>query len=359
METKCIEIVSGFLRDCHGFVTCLSQNASSLPLVRRMKKPATSYEPHLIIREVSISPGGEWAPHWSGWSVLQIREGAGYHLQPLSNRELETGAVLVSAASARGTIRASQLGALSLCCFNVIPSRLTGLMTLGEQQFFETAVCAREPRLLPPDHPVALRMKALCGDRNRAGLLFRLRLLEIFAELFGLEPEQPAALVGSSDARRRLQDFLEQSPSSELLEMNFNELAQKTHCTARHLSRIFHELVGMSFRDKRAELRLARARELLATTNSKVVDVALESGYKSLSLFNHMFAQRFGMSPGKWRKQHNLHPADRKPLRKTFRLPNDPAIRPNAPAPGRDPAEKLQNSASSVRGANTNKLVTI
>ena len=45
-----------------------------------------------------------------------------------------------------------------------------------------------------------------------------------------------------------------------------------------------------------------RARELLATTKSKVVDVALESGYQSLSLFNFMFNRRFGMSPGRWRQ---------------------------------------------------------
>lgn len=285
-----------------------------------MKKTESSYEPHLIIREVSIPPGGEWAPHSSGWSVIQIREGTGYHLQPSSNRELEMGAVLVSAACAQGAIRASQLGAVSLCSFNVIPSRLTGLMTLGEQQYFERTGATREPRVVPAVHEVALRMKELCNERGRAGLLFRLRLLDIFAELFGNEPGQPANLESSSDARQRLQDFLEQTPSSELLEMNFSELAQRTHCTARHLSRIFHELAGMSFRDKRAELRLARARELLATTNSKVVDVALESGYKSLSLFNLMFAQRFGMSPGKWRKQHNSSPAEKRTTRIAVRL---------------------------------------
>ena len=59
----------------------------------------------------------------------------------------------------------------------------------------------------------------------------------------------------------------------------------------------------MSFRDKQTEVRLMRARELLATTRSKVLEVALESGYESLSLFNLMFKRRFGVSPGKWREQ--------------------------------------------------------
>ena len=102
---------------------------------------------------------------------------------------------------------------------------------------------------------------------------------------------------------------------SELLTMNFSELGKMTRCTPRHLSRIFQEVVGVSFRDKHTELRLARACELLATTEAKIVDVALESGYQSLSLFNLMFSRRHGVSPGRWRqtlrKQHSPPPSQR------------------------------------------------
>ena len=265
-----------------------------------------NFEPHLAIREFTLPPSGEWKPRSSGWSLIQVREGAGYYLEATLNRELETGAMLVTASGAGGTIRASQLGGVKLDCFNVIPARVTGLLTLGEQRFFETMAADRQfaAQIFPAQHRLSLKMAELSADRFAAGLLLRLRLLELFVELFGTGPDQIAPAAKPTDARKRLQDFLERTPSSELLEMNFNELAQRTHCTARHLSRIFHELTGMSFRDKRAELRLARARELLATTNSKVVDVALESGYKSLSLFNLMFSRHFGVSPARWRKQN-------------------------------------------------------
>jgi AraC-like DNA-binding protein len=242
------------------------------------------------------------------------------------NRELETGALLVAATSAPGSIRASQLGGMALYSFKVIPSRLTGLITLGEQHFFETA--DRGPRLFSSRHPAAMRMGELCTKRGRGGLLFRLQLLEVFAELFGDEAEQDPPVEQSTDARKRLQDFLEQTPSSELLEMSFSELARKTRCTSRHLSRIFHELTGISFRDKRAELRLARARELLATTDCKVVDVAMESGYKSLSLFNLMFARHFGMSPGRWRKQQIRQVAEKRLLNKKLKPLASTALMP-------------------------------
>ncbi len=269
-----------------------------------MKKSDCAYEPHLTVKEFSVPPGEQWVPQLAGWSLIQVCQGAGYYLQPQLNQALEVGAVLLLAENVQGAIRASQLDGLSLCSFNVIPSRLTGLITLSEQDFLET-ISKREacPQVFPPDSPIAIKIGELYASRNRGGLLFRLKLLQILFETFGNGLKQIVSDREISDVRDRLQVFLKQTPSSELLQMDLDELAQAIHCTPRHLNRIFHKLVGMSFRDKRTDLRLARSLELLATTNSKVVDVALESGYKSLSLFNLVFVRRFGLSPGKWRQK--------------------------------------------------------
>ena len=281
-----------------------------------MNRLERAYQPHLAIREFSVPPGGEWAPRSTSWSLILINRGNGYLLQPQSSLGLETGAALLVAGCAQGSIRASQLGGLGLYSFSIIPSRLTGLITLGEQDFLERASSRKDfsVRILPPTHPVALKMMELCTHENPAGLLVRLRLLQLFVEAFDVEWEQAPSVWEAADARERLKVLLEQTPSAELLEMNFDQLAQRTHCTSRHLSRIFRELVGMSFRDKRAELRLTRARDLLATSKSKVVEVALESGYKSLSLFNLMFTRHFGTSPGRWRQKYR-HPGSGKPQR--------------------------------------------
>jgi AraC-like DNA-binding protein len=271
-----------------------------------MTKLDRSYEPHLAVRELFLPQEVEWAPRFPGWSLCQVGSGRGYWLHPQLNQELESGTVLLLSAQAPGTIRASQLGGgLSLFFFNVEPDRLTGLIALSEQLVFSTAaVRERVPlQILPPHSPVATKMKELCVDPNRSGCLFRLQLLQLFIEAFGNELKLEESGPEASDAKERLREFLKQTPAADLLHMNFSELVQITRCTPRHLSRIFHEVVGMSFRDKHAELRLVRARELLATTESKVVDVALESGFQSLSLFNLMFKRRFGTSPGKWRQK--------------------------------------------------------
>ena len=272
-----------------------------------MKNRSPSYESHLAIREFVVPAGGEWTPGSSGWLLIQLGRGTGYYLHPEWNQELEPGSVILTAGCADGVLRASSLGSLSLYSFTVTPSRLMALLTLAEQNFFQAAALKKESsfQILPPHSPIALKMKELCIAQGQNGLLHRMKLLQLFVEAFGdeLDRAQPTPNGAVCNARERLSAFLKETPASELLEMDFAELAVMTNCTSRHLSRIFRELVGTSFRNKRAELRLARARELLANTNSKVVDVALESGYKSLSLFNLMFARRFGTSPGKWRQK--------------------------------------------------------
>lgn len=267
------------------------------------------YEPHLTIRKYSILPGKEWFPGPSDWSLIQVKSGVGYWLHRAASVDLAPGAVILVSAGARGHIRASQLNSMSVHSFSVIPSRLTGLVTLNEQDFLKNAAAEANLsfQVFSPASSIARRMNDLRANGNANSLLFRLSLLQLFVEIFEGKIDDAAPEPDGGDARDRLRAFLTTAPPDVLSEMTFDELARVTRCTPRHLSRIFFEQMGMSFSDKRAEIRLARACELLATSKSKVVEVAFESGYKSLSLFNQMFARRFGVSPGKWRQRYRAN----------------------------------------------------
>ncbi len=267
------------------------------------------HEEHLAIRRFSILSGKEWSPKPSDWLLIRVEEGTGYWLQGQSSIDLETGTALVIAGDGQGYIRASQLNCMSLRSFSVTPARLTGLMTLSEQIFLKQAASQNELafQVFPPPSAIAGKMKDLLANSNPNNLSARLSFLQLFADIFGEKLKQTAPVPENGDARERLRAFLMSAPADLLAEMSFKELAQIARCTPRHLSRIFFELIGMSFSDKRAEIRLAKARELLATSKSKVVEVAFESGYKSLSLFNQMFTRRFGISPGKWRQKNGVN----------------------------------------------------
>lgn len=264
-------------------------------------------ERHLLIHTVTLKPGQEWHPPCPGWKIVRIQHGAGYWLESESAHRLDAGSVLLLGRSADGKLLASQLGEVHLAFFRIETELLAGLATLGEQRGFEMASSRTGSafRQFPVSDPVAIQCANVLNGGTADTLPFRLELLRLFLDAFGNEPAWEKENDGAFPAaRERLRQILGQITASELLEVSFSELARRMNCTPRHLSRVFSEVVGMSFREKQAKIRLARARELLANTQTKVVDVALESGFQSPSLFNLMFRRRFGMSPGQWRRRN-------------------------------------------------------
>ena len=250
---------------------------------------------------------------------VHVASGVGYWMQPGKNLELAGGSTLIFSHAIQGTIRASQLGQIVVHLFQVQPERLAGVVTLAEKQSLQTAA-ERDGlnfRFLPFTDPVSEEFAEICRRGNGSSLRVRLQLLELFIRAFdkglGRSKTEPAVDPG---AKGRLAAFLKQMTESAMLDLSLSELVKEIRCTPRHLSRVFLETVGMSFREKQAEVRLARARELLQTTNSKIYEVAVESGYQSISLFNFMFRKRFGVTPAKWRKQLNSRRAARRVTRR-------------------------------------------
>jgi AraC-like DNA-binding protein len=275
-------------------------------------------EPHLVLCEIVLASGSEWTPQLPGWMVIHVSSGVGYWLHPRMNRELPTGAVVVHSDQVRGSIRASQVGELRLNFFRVEPAKLTGMVTMSDQRLLQSAAGDEKLslRVVPPNPVFSETLKKLNAAELGNRFPVRAQLLLLFLEVFGGDFEQSRLESRAGfDASVRLRQMLNQMSASELMEMSFSELVSKTGCSARHVSRLFTEMVGVSFREKQVELRLARACELLATTDYKVVDVALESGYQSTSLFNLIFKQRFNISPAKWRDRVQR----RKPARESVR----------------------------------------
>jgi len=268
---------------------------------------------------MAMLPGGEWSPQLPGWVVIHVSSGAGYWLHPLMNWELQTGTVVLLSDQARGYVRSSQAGGMRLQFFRLEPRKLTGLVSMADQTLMQKAAGDEKLslRVLPPDARFSDKFKELSSEKARSSFPARVQLLQLFLDIFGGNLQQPPPEVTEGfEARERLEQLLDHTPVSEFVELSFPELVSRTGCSGRHVSRLFTELVGVSFREKQAELRLARACELLATTAFKVVDVAMESGYQSTSLFSAMFKQRFGTTPAKWRERARRNKSAKRAVRR-------------------------------------------
>lgn len=83
------------------------------------------------------------------------------------------------------------------------------------------------------------------------------------------------------------------------IEEDFDLTACADHVgiTARQLQRLFRQFLDVSPLQCMNDLRLKRARALLAETNMPVTEVAMACGYVSVSHFSKSFRRKYGVSP--------------------------------------------------------------
>lgn len=69
---------------------------------------------------------------------------------------------------------------------------------------------------------------------------------------------------------------------------------------------LFKKTFGTTLNDYLTSHRISRAQRLLATTDEKIVDVALSSGFASVSRFNAAFRKTCDCAPREYRQQHRM-----------------------------------------------------
>ena len=65
----------------------------------------------------------------------------------------------------------------------------------------------------------------------------------------------------------------------------------------------FGELRGETIRAALEKERLNRVKHLLRATTRSIAGIARETGFSSAARLSHLFRQRTGLSPLRWRKQ--------------------------------------------------------
>ena len=262
---------------------------------------------HLILQELTLPSSAEWLPRCSGWLIARVAEGTGYWLQPrAAHRQLNPGDGLIVIRHADGVVRASQLGPLKLHLFIVQPQYLNGLLTVAEWHQLEVA--PHHPwspvSVFAAGEPLGQKFTRLTDQAYSNRLPMRCALLQLWASaVAGLLPAPPPS-AGGNKLRDHIRDLVGQMTEAELSERSLMELARQLHCSERHFSRLFREEFGVPFHARQIELRLQRARQLLADSNAKIINIAYLSGYRHLGLFNARFKKRFGLTPLEWRRQH-------------------------------------------------------
>jgi AraC-like DNA-binding protein len=105
----------------------------------------------------------------------------------------------------------------------------------------------------------------------------------------------------------------------EYISQNFKEdirlgaLAKRLGYHEKYLSSALHALTGMNFRSFLASYRIDYAKHLLRGRESRVSEVALQSGFSSINSFNRAFFAIVGMTPTQYRALRLPHATESTP----------------------------------------------
>lgn len=79
-------------------------------------------------------------------------------------------------------------------------------------------------------------------------------------------------------------------------------VARTAGLSPSHFSHLMREKTGRTFTDMLAQMRINRARALLARTEKSLAQIALECGFSDQSYFTRVFRKYAGKSPGEYRQ---------------------------------------------------------
>lgn len=85
--------------------------------------------------------------------------------------------------------------------------------------------------------------------------------------------------------------------------ITLEEVASVSGFSKFHFTRIFKQCMDMTFYEYLNERRITKAEELLYTTVLSVTDIAMQSGFSSISAFNRTFKTMKGCSPSEYRNK--------------------------------------------------------
>ncbi len=188
--------------------------------------------------------------------------------------------LLVVAPETRARERVEQSGAGR----NWVPKPIVDLIDPG------VAALAREARRAMIADPVCdLAYLETLGD----GLLSRFS-----CQLLGLDQTTEPKETLAPFTLRKVLSLIEEGLSDEL---RVQDLANAANLSRSHFTRAFHAATGEAPQEFIISRRIARARELLASSDKTVGEIAAAAGFSSQAHLSTAFKKRLGLSPAAYR----------------------------------------------------------
>lgn len=210
------------------------------------------------------------------------------------------------------TLKAPETGNRFVFLFNL--SALTNL-----RDFASIQSILSQPLLLShasyPDniynevYQILLQMTREYFSRNQfAELTIFSLLLKLFVKLGNNHLENIELLSGmraykQQEYMEKFSSVMSYIDSHYMEELNLEDIAKSIGFSKYHFSRLFKQYTNYTFCTYICRRRIKVAEELLLKPDLSITEVALQSGFPSISTFNRVFKQQKSCTPSEYREQ--------------------------------------------------------
>lgn len=104
---------------------------------------------------------------------------------------------------------------------------------------------------------------------------------------------------------KKFNDLLDYIDAHYAEDLSLETMANRISFSKFHFSRLFKQYTDLTFNEYLNYRRLKAAEDLLANPNLPIIEVALRSGYASISTFNRLFKQAKHCTPSEYRAKNS------------------------------------------------------
>lgn len=101
-----------------------------------------------------------------------------------------------------------------------------------------------------------------------------------------------------------LKKLLSDIEQEKYFSLSIEELVKRTGCSHGYICRQFKKIMEVPLKKYVTRMRLSQSVVLLATTDFSLEEIAYKLNYTALSNYINSFKAEYGISPGKYRKEH-------------------------------------------------------
>lgn len=128
-----------------------------------------------------------------------------------------------------------------------------------------------------------------------------IQLLKVFASHIGMAAENLTATQGDAEMPV-IQKAIAYIAERQQEDVHIEEVAKTLNLSVFYFCKLFKKATGKTFTQYLAEVRVAKAKNLLLNPHIRISEAAFESGFQSITHFNRVFRKLEGCSPSVFRE---------------------------------------------------------